>query len=226
MIKQHQSFEYISDETVLWQYMPLTKFLFLIKFRKLHFHRIDDLMDKEEGILSELDKKQLPIYSDTRRWNEYLEGVRKMVFVSCWIKYQIENSLMWQSYGKEGVAIRTTAGSIRRAMIKDKDHIVHMINVRYIDKGKEPVQIPGTAINWLLFSTTKCVAFEQEKEVRLLFSDDDRKYKGKGVNIDIDINELIKEIKVSSIVPEYVFKLICREVEDSNIKIVPTMSNI
>lgn len=42
----------IPDETVLWQYISLTKFLFLIKNRKLHLHRIDDLMDEDEGILS------------------------------------------------------------------------------------------------------------------------------------------------------------------------------
>ena len=59
MIKQHQSFEYIPDDTVLWQYMSLTKFLFLIKNRKLHLHRIDDFPDKDEGVLSVLDKKSL-----------------------------------------------------------------------------------------------------------------------------------------------------------------------
>ena len=47
MIKQHSSFEKVTDETILWQYMSLAKFLFLINNRKLHLHRIDDLMDKE-----------------------------------------------------------------------------------------------------------------------------------------------------------------------------------
>lgn len=65
MIVQHPSFDYIPDDTVLWQYMSLVKFPYLIKFRQLHLHRIDDLMDKEEGELSELDKKALPFYSNT-----------------------------------------------------------------------------------------------------------------------------------------------------------------
>ena len=65
MIRQYPQWGKIPDETVLWQYMSLTKFLFLIKNRKLHLHRIDDLMDKEEGILSVLDKKSLPFYDDT-----------------------------------------------------------------------------------------------------------------------------------------------------------------
>ena len=57
MIKQHPSFEYIPNETVLWQYMSLTNFLSLIKNKKLHLHRLDDIMDQEEGVLSVLDKK-------------------------------------------------------------------------------------------------------------------------------------------------------------------------
>ena len=86
MIVQHPSFEYIPEDTVLWQYMSLTKFLYLIMFRQLHLHRIDNLMDKEEGKLS--------------------ENNRKRVFISCWIKHPVVISQMWYSYGKDEVAIR------------------------------------------------------------------------------------------------------------------------
>ena len=71
MIKQHRLFEHVPDETILWQYMSLTKFLFFIKKRKLHLHNIDDFMDKEEGVLSALDKRSLPFYKDTEKWNKY-----------------------------------------------------------------------------------------------------------------------------------------------------------
>lgn len=226
MIVQHPSFDYIPDDTVLWQYMSLVKFPYLIKFRQLHLHRIDDLMDKEEGELSELDKKALPFYSNTKEWNDYLENDRKRVFISCWIKHPIEISQMWYSYGKDGVAIRTTAGAIRRAMEIDNKHIVRMIGVRYLDRKKEPVQTPGTEINWLYFSTSKRKAFEMEKEVRLLFNDYDREYNEKGIDFDITLNDLIEEIKVASTVPKYIYKLICREVEDVGIKVIPVMSNI
>ena len=72
MIKKHSQWEEIPDDTVLWQYMSLTKFLFLIKNRKLHLHRLDDLMDKEEGVLSVLDKKSLSFYDDTNEWKDHL----------------------------------------------------------------------------------------------------------------------------------------------------------
>lgn len=131
MIKQHSSFEKVTDETILWQYMSLAKLLFLIKNRRLHLHRIDDFMDKEEGVLSVLDKRSLPFYENTQGWNDYLEDDRKRTFISCWIKYPIEQSLMWYAYGKDGVAIRSTAGAISRAMEIDTKHQVNMMPVIY-----------------------------------------------------------------------------------------------
>ena len=136
MIKQHLSFDKIPDETVLWQYMSLTKFLFLIKNKKLHLHRIDDFDDKDEGVLSVLDKKTLSFYRETKDWENYLRNDRKRTFISCWIKCPIEQSLMWYAYGRDGIAIRTTAGAIRCALNIDNEHVVYMIGVRYIDKKK------------------------------------------------------------------------------------------
>jgi len=179
MIIQHLQWENIPGETVLWQYMSLTKFLFLIKNRRLHLHRIDDFVDKEEGVLSVLDKRSLPFYENTQGWNDYLEDDRKRTFISCWIKYPAEQSLMWYAYGKDGVAIRTTAGAIRRAMEIDTKHQVNMMPVKYIDKYLQSVHTPGSRINWFNFYTTKRKFFEMEKEVRLIFHDDDRKHKEK-----------------------------------------------
>jgi hypothetical protein len=227
MIKEHPSFFAIPDETVLWQYMSLTKFLFFIKNKKLHLHRIDDLMDKEEGVLSVLDKKMNPYYDDTKEWNDYLEKDRKRSFISCWINSPQEQSLMWYAYGKDGVAIRTTACSIRCAMEIDMEHEVHLIAVRYIDKREECSQIEGTSFNWLRYPTTKRKFFELENEVRLLYYDVDRKYKNiKGIDFDVKIDDLIQEIRVSSSLPEYVFNLICQEVEDAGISIKPIRSEI
>ena len=227
MIRQHQSFDEIPDDTILWQYMPLTKFLFLIKNKKLHFHRIDDFMDKEEGILSVLDKKSLPFYENTEKWNNYLENDRKRFFISCWINHPIEQSLMWYTYGKDGVAVCSTAGAVRRALEIDKEHLVRMIGVRYIDKEKESVQTPDSRINVLRFLTSKRNFFEMEKEVRLLFCDEDKKYtEQKGINFDASIDELIKEIKVATTVPGYVYDLLCQEVKDAGIEIIPERSKI
>ena len=183
-------------------------------------------MDKEEGVLSVLDKKFLLIYNDTEEWKNYLENDRKRTFISCWIKYPIEQSLMWYAYGKDGVSIRTTAGAIKRSMEIDEEHIVRMIGVRYIDEKRQTAQILEEEINWLHYFTTKRKFFEQEKEVRLLYCDYERKCKKKGMDVKVVIDELIEEIKVSSSLPDYVYTLICQETKDAGIKLVPTKSNI
>ena len=227
MIKRHPSFEYIPDDTILWQYMSLTKFLFLIKNKKLHLHRIDDFPDKDEGVLSVLDKKSLTIYKETDEWERYLEDDRKQTFISCWIKYPTEQSLMWYAYGKDGVAIRTSARAIRLAMDGDKENKLYMIDVKYIDKKRRSVHLPGERINFYHFYTTKRKFFDMESEVRLVYHDDDKLHtEDLGFNVDIELNELIEDIKVSSSLPEYVYDLICQEVKESGIEVIPSMSEI
>ena len=55
------------------------------------------------SLLSVLDKKSLTFYRETDEWERYLEDDRKQTFISCWIKYPTEQSLMWYAYGKDGV---------------------------------------------------------------------------------------------------------------------------
>jgi len=227
MIKQHPSFDKVPDDTVLWQYMPLSKFLVLIKNQKLHLHRINDFPDKNEGVLSVLDKKSITFYQDTDNWNGYLEDDRNRVFISCWIQCPLEQSLMWYAYGKDGVAIRTSAGAIRRAMEIDKEHELHIIAVKYLDKEKQAAHNPGDRINWFNFYVTKRKFFEMEKEVRLVYYDNNKVHMSeKGFDVDIKTDELIEEILVSSSLPQYVYDLICQEVKDAEIKVVPMMSEL
>lgn len=66
-----------------------------------------------------------------------------------------------------------------------------------------------------------------ESEVRLVYHDDDKLHtEDLGFNVDIELNELIEDIKVSSSLPEYVYDLICQEVKESGIEVIPSMSEI
>ena len=133
---------------------------------------------------------------------------------------------MWYAYGKNGIAIRSTAGAMMRSMEFDKEHDVKMIGVRYIDKDKQTSQIPGREINWWHYFTTKRKFFEMENEVRLLFFDQEKKYKEKGINLDVITNELIQEIKVDSTMPEFEYNLICQETINSGLNVLPEKSNL
>ena len=109
----------------------------------------------------------------------------------------------------------------------DKENKLYMIDVKYIDKKRRSVHLPGERINFYHIYTTKRKFFDMESEVRLVYHDDDKLHtEDLGFNVDIELNELIEDIKVSSSLPEYVYDLICQEVKESGIEVIPSMSEI
>src|ERR1700730_7601931 len=55
MISEHPSFTHPSNQTRLWRYMDLSKFVALIQTAKLHFARADTLGDPFEGSVPRLN---------------------------------------------------------------------------------------------------------------------------------------------------------------------------
>jgi hypothetical protein len=219
MIEQHRTFPEVPSETILWQYMPLAKFLHLIRTETIHFHRIDDFPDKNEGMMTILDKKVFSHIASEKDIETYLQRDNKRHYVNCWIKCPHELALMWETYGNEGVAIRTTAANLRKAMEKDKKHCIRMIEVRYIDEKTEAAQTLGEPLNMLYFPTTKRRYFKQESEVRLLYENTDKITDNKGFNIKIDVKELIQEIRVYPNAPKYFYDMVKLETKELDVPI-------
>ena len=109
MIEFHKDLDTISYNTTIWRYMPIENFIRLINYRELHFHRIDSFNDKEEGTLTTIDKKIFRYFSNSK---EYWETERKRHYISCWIESPHELALMWQTYGKKGIAIKSSVKSL------------------------------------------------------------------------------------------------------------------
>lgn len=174
--------------------MSFEKIAYLIKQSTLYFCRIDCFEDKNEGVLSTIDRQifQLIGISDIE-W----ESIRKESFINCWIESPHELALMWDCYGKGGVAIQTTASGLRESMVEDKRHTVYMAQVKYIDSQTESSQEGGTALNVLKVSLTKRKYYEQEKEVRLLHSIFKNEEKVTGIPLPINLKSLIKKMVVS-----------------------------
>lgn len=219
MIRQHKFFPEVPDYTILWQYMSLAKFLYLIRTGTLHFHRLDDYPDKKEGTMSVLDRKIFSLIPNTSAGEEYLQKEIKRHFINCWIKSPHELALMWDTFGKSGVAIRSTAGHIRQAMEDDKEHNVRMIEVRYINEKTESAQILGKELNMLYFPTTKRNYFMQESEVRLLYENTGDVSDEKGINFRVNLKELIQEVRVYPNAPKFFFDLINLEAKELRVPI-------
>jgi len=225
MIKAHKDLQPVSDNLVLWKYMAFDKFLYLIRERKLHFHRIDSFEDTNEGTLSLIDKK---LFSYSKESEEWWKRERKRHFANCWIALQYESSLMWNTYAKYGVAICTTVHDLKESLSKDKDRNCYIACVRYIDGLRESSQDGGKPLNILKIFFTKRVYFQQENEFRILYSNyaisdnEDRR----GEEISIDTRVLLHEIVISPYANRFIYDLVCNIVIENNINASVRMSNI
>lgn len=222
MIKQHKDLQEVSEDEVLWQYMPLSKFMSLIKRGELYLNRVDNFKDKRECTLTAIDKK---IFVNVD--NDYWEKDKKRYFISCWVKDKNELALMWDTYGKDGVAIQTTARDMKACMATDKSNDVYMSYVKYIDDKIESSQDAGTPKNLLKIPFTKRLYYTQEQEVRLLYCDNEGSMKEKtGMYLPIAPQILLDKVIVYPGAPEYFLEIVNDVLENNGIDIKAVKSQI
>ena len=109
----------IEDQTVLWRYMSLAKYLSLLETKSLWLARADTFEDKQEGKLPDRmlmygEQAYTNIPNDTGQVesvHKFQELLIKNAFISCWHQNLEENMVMWELYGRErtSVAIRSLA---------------------------------------------------------------------------------------------------------------------
>ena len=145
MVKIHKHLEDIPDDIVIWRYMSLEKFLSLIENKELYFCRVDLFEDKHEATLPIIDKNNF-YYSEENK--NYWENERKRHFVNCWIESPHELSLMWTAYAKDGLAIKTTAGNLKKSL-NDSEENIYLSRVKYIDYNIDSSQDAGKPKNIL-----------------------------------------------------------------------------
>ena len=198
-----------SDETVIWRFMDLAKFVSLLKDKALFMTRADKFEDQFEGAVCAEE--------DADRYNEALMGyyaemlegkavpkelldnernanrlLRMNSYINCWYEGEHESMAMWRLYasGKEakGVAVKTTVGQLKKAI----GHYVEIGRIEYIDYS---IQWPN--VNAALWR--KRVSFEYEHEVRIRITSE------KGLSytpavfmtLPVDLNDLIETVYVS-----------------------------
>ena len=194
MIDVHKYLKVADMDTVIWHYMPIRYFLTLLNSKLLYFSRVDHLEDKAEVLVSDAERQywEKVLKIDLGSW---VESERKRVFVNCWIKSKMENSVMWSAYAsrRKGVVIKTTVDRLIRSYQGEKH--VNILDVNYIDHRNQPVQPPNEPINVLRFFSTKRIFYEPEQELRLIYESgkvDEYDF----FQIPIDINVLIEELRV------------------------------
>lgn len=130
----------------------------------------------------------------------FLKGELNRTFISCWHAASHESEAMWRLYAKEtveGVAIRTTLGSLKAALPPDRKYDIRRVQYREDGVHKK------TSDHMSRFFT-KRKAFEHEKEVRVVVSDSIAgSQNAKGVHVPVQVEKLVQRIILSPYAPPW-----------------------
>jgi hypothetical protein len=124
----------------------------------------------------------------------------RSTFICCWHNSEHESEAMWRLYSKdtaEGVAFRTTAGLLRNARIDQSELAIRHVEYRddyLFSYDDDPLK------RFL----TKRVAFEHEKEIRTIVTNQEAGGRNEpGHYVTVDVGKLIQVIVISPYAPSW-----------------------
>jgi len=201
-------------DTPIWRYMRLARLLAILQTRELYFARADCLGDPFEGSYSRANLEN----KGTIGGRAYTRQLRERSCVSCWHVNESESAAMWKLYGASdhAVAIRSTTRRLISSLHADNPP-VYIGNVSYIDYDRTP--IPERNQYFALLH--KRQSFEHERELRAIVSQDTRFRSPTdgpmptGVEINVDVRELVDTILVAPDAPADFLPTVGRAVADA-----------
>lgn len=234
----HRNFDQYSNpsEVTVWRYMSLKQLLCTLKYQTLRFTKItewDDLIEGHaEPFTIETLSKELNAPNCTQQVVDALNQCRiqakNKMFGNCWCVNDVENILMWLSYGSSideniGVVIKTTLDVLYSSIIDDRNIYSGIINY-------EKFPFTAKAGNIYIDCVVKDIQYIDEREHRLFYvgeesdSDESIKY----IDIKIDTSQLIKNIYInpSSTNEDYEYVLQSIIEVDCNLKFKVNKSDI
>lgn len=184
------------DQTIVWKYLDLSKFLDLLLSRKLFMSRSDKFEDQYEGTFSEPTYEEIKkIAENNSRFLDYYKSHREKIVISSWHINEYESFAMWQIFTKnnEGLAIQSTLGKLKKALESEKKIEQYIGQVNYIDYKKEYIPFEDTFFPFLF----KRKSFQYEREIRIISDVTENEIVvNDGLKIDVDINTMIEKIYI------------------------------
>lgn len=173
------------DETRIWRFLSLPKFLSLLNERVLHFARLDTLGDEHEGTVPShsprsrpefaavrfsdgrevlLETSQDPIYRDAK-------AKRDRTWASCWYADHQESDGMWKLYGgdKAAVAVQSTVGRLKAVIAEDRSRV--KLGLVEYEEQTTPSSAPRLLPSYFVCYYRKRWCFKHEQEFRALITD-------------------------------------------------------
>ncbi len=190
--------------------MDLKKFVSLLEKNELFFSSIINMEDEYEGSipLRNAAKRFRNLnHLPTKNKDQFLHDLsnlqhnfRSSIYINCWHLSQNESVAMWKIYSKndEGIAIKTNISRLKSSITDPRR--VFLSKVNYIDYSHQAF----SEYNALPSVLHKRKEFAYENELRLLtdgvMENHSHSVENKdlsGINIKVDINNLIDEIYIS-----------------------------
>lgn len=212
MYSEHPQIATPPDDTVIWRYMSIEKYISLLHTASLFMCRLDKFEDPWEGVYPSGYEHLTHGVPDS------LEAKRGFIFVNCWHANQYESAAMWDLYASRqaGVAIKTTVGGLKKSIRCNAD--IFISAVRYEDYS---VHVPDLGGNAMFPALLKRKSFAHEHEIRLItinhenstwYSTDSEKphygYAVSGKNsmtCEVDLNTLLQHVMFSPSMPNWLF---------------------
>ena len=184
------------DDTIVWKYLDLSKFLDMLLSKKLFMSRSDKFEDQYEGTFSEPTYEEIKkIAANNPKFLDYYKSHREKVVISSGHINEYESYAMWQIFTKnnEGLAIQSTIGRLKEALIPEKKYIQNIGAVNYIDYKKEYIPFEDTFFPFLF----KRKSFQYEREVRVISDTSGSRVSiNDGLKVDVNIDQLIEKIYI------------------------------
>lgn len=194
------------DETILWRYLEPYKFEYLIKNNAIYFTQAEQFPKSfQEGILSkkELEGIKWQIYSTSKKnpekeYKDFLKhynNFNKAAFISCWMQSENEADHMWRGFLKNnnGVVIKSSVGKLKSVFNNSPTKFSIYISDTFYYSPNEIID----GVNLIKLFSRKPADFEGEQEVRAIIIDMPYINKPDHYDINIDIDELIDEVRLS-----------------------------
>lgn len=238
MYKQHEHFLSIDDDTKIWKYLDLFKYLDLISSKTLFMLKADKFQDPFDGKGPDKEylKKVFELSIGTEvddsiidNLHNYYDKLRRSSYVNCWHINNFESSVMWDAYSNAngGLVIESTFGELKKSIVDSRD--IYISKVVY-DRNRIGLQNAMHAL------THKKQEFQDERELRVFHvdtvgSDPDSKEDYLNsldifLKIEVDTSVLIKQVYFHPLTPEWVASSIKSVVAQYGSQFIPVKSTL
>lgn len=195
MFFQNNKLHIPSDDTIIWKYLDLSKFLDLLLSERMFMARSDKFEDQYEGTFSEPTYEEIKkLLADNPDYLDAYKSKRKNIVISSWHANSYESYAMWQVFTKnnEGLAIQSTIGHLKNSLIEPKVH-QYIGEVNYIDYKKEHIPFDDDFFPFLF----KRKSFQYENEIRVITDVTPLDlHVNEGVKIEVNINQMIERLYI------------------------------